>query len=162
MPLQQSLVTESKLQLGHEAFHYSGKLPLSAFSTETWDQTYNANFGTIVGYDPASSKWATPTSTTVLLAVVTRNSEMVDRAFVKQKEIIDLEIIGSRFLKTISGITIKKFDPLYVYVSGVNAGLVSNVADATPANTRLVEGYFLQDKPLSDISVGVFFSLSRR
>lgn len=162
MPLQQSLATESKVQLGHEAFNYNGKLPLSAYSSEAWDQTYNANFGTIVGFDPATSKWANPSSTTIQLAVVTRNSEMVDRAFVKQKEIIDLEVIGARILKTITGITVKRFDPVYVYVATTNAGLISNVADATPANTRLVEGYFLQDKPSSEVSVGVFTNLTRR
>ena len=162
MPLQTQLATESKVQPGHEAFNYLGKLPLSAYSEEVWDQTYNANFGTIVGLDPATNKWATPTATTVQLAVVTRNNELVNRQYVVQKEIIDLEVIGARILRTITGITIKRGDPVFVYVATANAGLVSNVADATPANTRLVEGYFLQDKPSSEVTIGVFTNLTRR
>lgn len=163
MPLQQALITTTdKLQLGHEAFNYLGKLPLSAYSQEVWDQSYQADFGTIVGYDPATSKWAKPTATTAQLAIVTRNNEMLSRAYVLAKETIDLEVMGARMLKTITGITVKKLDPVYVYVAGANAGLLSNVADATPANTRLVEGYFLQDKPSSEVSVGVFLNLIRR
>jgi hypothetical protein len=162
MPLQQSLQQfPTSLQLGHEATTQSQwRFNFQAYADLTHLNAQDLLYGMMAARQ-SDGTWAVVTAATAgnQCGIVMYDFRLSTKSAYKTNELLNLEMVGDRIVKCIPGLTIKAGDPIFVYVATGNAGLFSNVADATPANTRRVKGMFLDDKPATDQITGIAFDL---
>ena len=161
MPLQTTLqVYPTSLQLGHEATTQSQ----FRFNFQAYADLINASaspipYGSIVTRQ-ADGTWAliSAANLTNQKAIVMWDYRLSSKIAYLPSEPLNLMMVGDIVIQTIAGITVKAGDPLFVYNTGANAGLYTNVLDATPANTTKVPGFFLEDKASTNTLVGIVFN----
>ena len=161
MPLQTTLqVYPTSLQLGHEATTQSQ----FRFNFQAYADLINASaspipYGSTVTRQ-ADGTWAliSAANLTNQKAIVMWDYRLSSKIAYLPSEPLNLMMVGDIVIQTIAGITVKAGDPLFVYNTGANAGLYTNVLDATPANTTKVPGFFLEDKASTNTLVGIVFN----
>ena len=161
MPLQTTLqVYPTSLQLGHEATTQSQ----FRFNFQAYADLINASaspipYGSTVTRQ-ADGTWAliSAANLTNQKAIVMWDYRLSSKIAYLPTEPLNLMMVGDIVIQTIAGITVKAGDPLFVYNTGANAGLYTNVLDATPANTTKVPGFFLEDKASTNTLVGIVFN----
>ena len=161
MPLQTTLqVYPTSLQLGHEATTQSQ----FRFNFQAYADLINASaspiaYGSTVTRQ-ADGTWALISAATQTnqKAIVMWDYRLSSKIAYLPSEPLNLMMVGDIVIQTIAGITVKAGDPLFVYNTGANAGLYTNVLDATPANTTKVPGFFLEDKASTNTLVGIVFN----
>jgi len=161
MPLQTTLqVYPTSLQLGHEATTQSQY----RFNFQAYADLINASaspipYGSTVTRQ-ADGTWAliSAANLTNQKAIVMWDYRLSSKIAYLPTEPLNLMMVGDIVIQTIAGITVKAGDPLFVYNTGANAGLYTNVLDATPANTTKVPGFFLEDKASTNTLVGIVFN----
>jgi len=161
MPLQTTLqVYPTSLQLGHEATTQSQ----FRFNFQAYADLINASaspipYGSTVTRQ-ADGTWAliSAANLTNQKAIVMWDYRLSSKIAYLPTEPLNLMMVGDIVIQTIAGITVKAGDPLFVYNTGANAGLYTNVLDAIPANTTKVPGFFLEDKASTNTLVGIVFN----
>ena len=161
MPLQTTLqVYPTSLQLGHEATTQSQ----FRFNFQAYADLINASaspipYGSTVTRQ-ADGTWALISAATLTnqKAIVMWDYRLSSKIAYLPTEPLNLMMVGDIVIQTIAGITVKAGDPLFVYNTGANAGLYTNVLDAIPANTTKVPGFFLEDKASTNTLVGIVFN----
>jgi len=161
MPLQTTLqVYPTSLQLGHEATTQSQ----FRFNFQAYADLINASaspipYGSTVTRQ-ADGTWAliSAANLTNQKAIVMWDYRLSSKIAYLPSEPLNLMMVGDIVIQTIAGITVKAGDPLFVYNTGANAGLYTNVLDAIPANTTKVPGFFLEDKASTNTLVGIVFN----
>ena len=161
MPLQTTLqVYPTSLQLGHEATTQSQY----RFNFQAYADLINASaspipYGSTVTRQ-ADGTWAliSAANLTNQKAIVMWDYRLSSKIAYLPTEPLNLMMVGDIVIQTIAGITVKAGDPLFVYNTGANAGLYTNVLDAIPANTTKVPGFFLEDKASTNTLVGIVFN----
>ena len=161
MPLQTTLqVYPTSLQLGHEATTQSQY----RFNFQAYADLINASaspipYGSTVTRQ-ADGTWAliSAANLTNQKAIVMWDYRLSSKIAYLPTEPLNLMMVGDIVIQTIAGITVKAGDPLFVYNTGANAGLYTNVLDAIPANTTKVPGFFLDDKASTNTLVGIVFN----
>jgi len=161
MPLQTTLqVYPTSLQLGHEATTQSQ----FRFNFQAYADLINASaspipYGSTVTRQ-ADGTWAliSAANLTNQKAIVMWDYRLSSKIAYLPSEPLNLMMVGDIVIQTIAGITVKAGDPIFVYNTGVNAGLYTNVLDAIPANTTKVPGFFLDDKASTNTLVGIVFN----
>ena len=164
MPLQQSLQQiPTGLQPGHYATTQSQfRFNFQAYADLTNIAAVDQVYGTLVTRQ-ADGTYALPTAASIVAAqsgIVTYDYRLITKQAYRPNELLNLEIVGDRWVRCVAGLTIKAGDPVYVYVATAAAGTFSNVPDATPTNTKRIPGFFLADKLTpSDIYAPIVFNL---
>jgi len=161
MPLQTTLqVYPTSLQLGHEATTQSQ----FRFNFQAYADLINASaspipYGSVVTRQ-ADGTWAliSAANQTNQKAIVMWDYRLSSKIAYLPSEPLNLMMVGDIIIQTIAGIVIKAGDPLFVYNTGANIGLFSNVLDAVPANTAKVPGFFLEDKVITNTLIGIVFN----
>ena len=163
MPLQQTLQSfPVGLQPGHYAttqsqFRFNFQAYCDLTNLAAIDQVY----GTLV-VRQADGTYAVPTVATIAtgqMGIVTYDYRLISKQAYKPNELLNLEMVGDRWVRCIPGIVIKAGDPIFVYVAGANAGIFSNVLDGVAANTRKIQGMWLDDKIAADLFAPIVFNL---